>query len=107
MKKKEVLNMNMKWHISFKGTIQMFPGPSGWYYVAVPKKYTSDLKNQRGTWGMYPIIAQVGNTSWKTKLMTKKGGDFFIALKSDIRKKEELSAGDIISISFQLELKTE
>ncbi len=97
--------MNMKWHISFKGTIQRFPGPSGWYYVAVPGKYTSDLKKQRGSWGMYPITAHVGNTSWETKLMTKKGGDFFIALKSDIRKKEELSLGDRISISFELEAK--
>lgn len=99
--------MNMKWRISFKGTIQRFPGPSGWHYVAVPKKYTSDIKNQRGTWGMYPITANVGSTSWETKLMTKKGGDFFIALKSDIRKKEELSVGDIISISFQLQVKPE
>lgn len=84
-----------------------FTPPSGWHYVAVPKKYTSELKELRGTWGMYPITVHVGNTSWETKLMTKKGGDFFIALKSDIRKKEELSAGDIIKISFKLEMKSE
>lgn len=95
--------MTMNWQISFEGTIQRFPGPSGWHYVAVPDKYGSALKEQRRTWGMYPITAHVGNTSWKTKLMMKKGGDFFIALKSDVRKKEELFVGDIVLISFQVE----
>jgi hypothetical protein len=52
---------------------------------------------------MYPITAHIGNTSWETKLMMKKGGDFFIAIKIDIRKREELTVGDVVSISFQLE----
>lgn len=93
----------MKWNISFKGTVEKFPGSSGWHYIAVPKKYTRDLQQQRRAWGMYPITAHVGNTSWKTKLMIKKGGDFFIALKSVIRNKEKLTVGDRVSISFKLE----
>ncbi|GEM_PF-4383928 len=52
---------------------------------------------------MYPITAHVGNTTWKTKLMMKKGGDFFVALKSFIRTKEKLTFGDRVSISFNLE----
>ncbi len=103
MNKGNGLIMTKAWQISFKGTIQQFPGILGWHYVAVPKECTNDLKSQRRAWGMYPITAQVGNTSWHTKLMMKQGGDFFIALKLDIRKKENLSVGDIILISFQLE----
>lgn len=101
--KERGLIMTMAWKISFKGKIQQFPGSSGWHYVAVPKVYTLDLNSQRRAWGMYPIKVQVGNTSWGTKLMMKKGGDFFIALKQDVRKKENLTVGDIVSISFQLE----
>ena len=92
----------MKNVVSFKGVIEKFPGPSGWYYVAVPTKYTKGLKQKRNVWGMYPIIANVGNTSWKTKLMMKKGGDFFVAIKSDIRNKEKLAIGDRVSIYFEL-----
>ncbi|GEM_PF-4412515 len=33
----------MRWNFSFKGTVKRFPGPSGWHYVAVPKKYTRNL----------------------------------------------------------------
>jgi len=92
----------MKWDISFTGRVEKFPGSGGWVYVAVPKKYTDDLKKRRGAWGMFLITARVGETVWDTKLMTKKGGDYFVALKASIRKKENISVGDRIPISFRL-----
>ncbi len=92
----------MKENFAFVGAVQRFPDPSGWVYVAVPKKYTRELKERRRTWGKYPICARVGTTSWNTKLMMKKGGDFFVALKASIRNKEEIAIGDRISILFQL-----
>ena len=52
---------------------------------------------------MYPITAYVGTTSWKTKLMMKKGGDFFVALKAAIRNKENINVGDRVTIAFTLE----
>lgn len=93
----------MKREISFIGTVQKFPDSGGWVYVAVPKKYTVELKRRRRVWGMYPITARVRKTSWKTKLMTKKGGDFFVALKTSVRKKEDITVDDRITVSFKLE----
>ena len=87
---------------SFKGTVERFSGESGWHYVAVPKKYTKELHEKRAAWGMYPITAHVGGTSWKTKLMMKKGGDFFVALKATVRSKEKIAVGDRITVSFML-----
>lgn len=93
----------MKWDISFTGTVQKFLGPGGWVYVAVPKKYTEELKRRRRAWGMYPITAHVSTTSWKTKLMMKKGGGFFVALKGSVRNKEKIAVGDRATVSFKLE----
>ena len=93
----------MKMDVIFKGAVQKFPGSGGWVYVAVPTKYTKDLKQRRRAWGMYPITAYVGKTSWKTKLMMKKGGNFFVALKAMIRNKEEIAVGDRVTVSFKLE----
>ena len=93
----------MKRDVSFKGIVQKFPGFGGWAYIAVPTKYTKELKAQRRAWGMYPITAHVGKTSWKTKLMMKKGGDFFVALKTTIRNKEKITVGDRVTVSFKLE----
>ncbi len=93
----------MKWDISFIGSVQKFLGPGGWVYIAVPKKYTLELKRRRRAWGMYPITAQVRKASWKTKLMMKKGGDFFVALKTSVRNKENIAVGDRVKVSFKLE----
>ena len=93
----------MKADYSFVGTVEKFPGVGGWTYVAVPKKYTVELKKQRRAWGVYPITAQVGGTSWKTKLMMKKEGDFFVALKVDIRKKEKIVICGKVKVSFKLD----
>ncbi|MFT5171421.1 MAG: hypothetical protein ACI9BD_001198, partial [Candidatus Marinamargulisbacteria bacterium] len=84
------------------GTTQKFPGSGGWIYVPVPKKYTALLKQERRAWGMYPITVCIGQTTWNSKLMMKKGGDFFIALKSAIRHAEGIQVGDTISLTFQL-----
>ena len=95
--------MNMKMDVTFKGAVQKFPGSGGWVYVAVPTKYTKELKARRRAWGMYPITARVGKTSWKTKLMMKKGGDFFVALKVAVRDKNKIALGDRLAVSFKLE----
>ena len=87
---------------AFKGKVEKFPGAGGWYFAAVPKKYTDELKKKRIVWGKYPITAKVGNMQWKTKLMLKKGGDFFVALRADIRKKEAIAIGDRVTVSFTL-----
>ena len=93
----------MKWDVAFKGVVQKFPGSGGWVYVAVPTKYTKELKARRRAWGMYPITAYVDETSWKTKLMMKKGGDFFVALKATVRDKEKIAVGDRVTVSFKKE----
>ena len=93
----------MKLTFSFTGTVQKFPGSGGWVYVAVPPKYTKELKERRRKWGMYPITAHIGETSWKTKLMMKKGGDFFVALKAVVRDKEKIAVDDLVTVSFKLE----
>ena len=92
----------MKLTFSFTGAVQKFPGSGGWVYVAVPTKYTKELQERRRTWGMYPITAHVGNTSWKTKLMMQKGGDFFVALKVIIRNKEKIAVGNRVAVSVTL-----
>ena len=92
----------MKKSFVISGKVSKFPGKSGWFYISIPKKYTKSLNERRRTWGMYPIKAQVGNTSWKTKLMMKKGGNFFVALKTTIREKEKIFKEKIIKIDVSL-----
>ncbi len=93
---------DMPEEIAFVGRVEKFPGADGWYYVPVPVEHTAMLKERRRAWGMYPVEATVGATTWNTKLMTKKGGDFFVALKASVRRKEGVTHGDTASITIRL-----
>lgn len=87
---------------SIRGKVRKFPGNGGWHYLDVPKKYTKELKEIRVAWGMYPIQITLGRTTWQSKLMMKKGGAFFIALKASVRKKERVAKGDTVTLSCTL-----
>lgn len=93
---------DMPEEIAFTGRVEKFPGSGGWYHVPVPEEHTAMLKERRRSWGMYPIEVTVGSTTWNTKLMTKKGGDFFVALKASVRRKEGVTCGDTVSIAIRL-----
>lgn len=92
----------MKPKYEFVGEVRQFPGKGGWTYAAVPKKYTLVLKQRRCAWGMYPITARVGDTQWETKLMMKRGGDFFVALNAAVRRKEGIVVGKRVKVTFTL-----
>lgn len=90
--------------VTVKGEAKIFSGPGGWVYVAVPKKHTDKLKgNVKATaWGFIPITATAGKTSWKTSLLPMGDGSFFIAIKAQVRKKEKIAIGDIVTVKYSL-----
>lgn len=81
-----------------KETAQEFPADCGWVYVPVPRKEFPDAKKTR--WGLIPIQARVGDTSWKTSLLPMGGGSYFIPLKAKVRKQENIYIGDDIELHF-------
>jgi hypothetical protein len=81
-------------------TIEIFPQAGGWHYIAVPKVYT-EMSREFADRGLVPIIARVGNTSWKTSLLPKGDGTHFIALNAKVRKSENINLGDKIDIYFK------
>jgi hypothetical protein len=86
---------------TFTGEVNIFPGPSGWVYVRVPTEITRPLKSGRN-FGMIPMTVMVGETSWKTQLMPMGDGNYFVALNARVRKKEYISIGDTITVTYKL-----
>lgn len=91
---------------SHRGVVRVFPMASPWHYVVIPKEKYRGFPAVRA-FGMMPIVATVGKTSWKTALLPlgKYGGEsqFFIALKALVRKREGIREGDTVTISFVLD----
>lgn len=87
----------------FTGKVELFPQKGGWYFVRVPKIYT-DISKDFADRGLVPIIATCNNTSWKTSLLPMGDGTHFIALNAKVRKENNLSLKDSVTVKFKFNI---
>ena len=90
----------------FEGEVWKWPGMAAWHFVTVDAEVAAGIREERaGTlrvgWGSIPVSVTVGSTTWKTSIFPdKKSGSYLLPMKADVRKKENICAGDTISISL-------
>jgi hypothetical protein len=82
---------------------------AGWHFVNVPKKQSNEIKKLYGTlthaWGAVPVAVTICNTRWKTSIFPdKKSGSYLLPLKAEVRKKEQVFAGDTIIFTLDIML---
>ena len=91
--------------LEFDGEIWFWKGPAPWYFVTVPAKQSSDLKEISGFvtygWGMIPVHARIGKTEWQTSLFPKNGR-YIVPIKASVRKAEKLEEGDQVTVRLEL-----
>ena len=68
----------------------------GWYFVTLPIEISTEirenLKWQEEGWGRLKAIAKIGNTEWQTAIwFDTKMNSYLLPLKSEIRKKENIT----------------
>lgn len=88
------------------GRIWRYEGPGGWFFVTIDKKTAQGIRffSEGRTAGIGSVKVRVtlGKTSWDTSLFPTKAGDYLLAIKAPVRKKENISEGDRISVSLAL-----
>ena len=93
--------------LEFSGKIWFWKGPAPWYFVTVPDQQCTQLKTAVRLvtygWGMIPVRAWIGETSWKTSLFPKDER-YLVPVKASVRKPLELEAGDIVTLRLELNL---
>ena len=93
--------------LEFAGEIWFWKGPAPWYFVTVPDENSADLEATSAEvsygWGMIPVTAQIGDTTWTTSLFPKDGL-YIVPLKANIRKAEHLEEGDTVTIHLTVDL---
>lgn len=82
-----------------RGVVQLFPQKGGWYYVAVPQKYSDELAHLAER-GLVAVRATVGEISWDTSLLPMGDGTQFIALPAKVRQTNGLVVGGSVTVSF-------
>jgi hypothetical protein len=91
--------------VEFEGEIWFWRGPAPWYFVTVPEPESRDLKAISGAvtygWGMIPVLARIGNTTWKTSLFPKNDS-YIVPLKDTVRRAENIDEGDRVKIWLEI-----
>lgn len=89
----------------FRGRVWKDP-KANWYFVNVNKKISHEIKtnpnSKANKYGLIKIKATIGKTSWNPTLFPTKHGDYVLAIKADVRKKEKIENDTVISIRIYL-----
>lgn len=92
-------------HFEFVGKIWHWRGPAPFFFVTVPEPQSRELKAVSQLvsygWGMIPVTARIGRTTWQTSLFPKDGL-YIVPLKDKIRSAEQLLEGDDVTIRLDI-----
>lgn len=93
--------------IEFSGEIWYWRGPSPFHFLTVPDEESAALEATSALvsygWGMIPVRAHIGETSWETSLFPKDEL-YVVPLKVAVRKAEALELGDTVSIRLSVDV---
>lgn len=87
--------------LEFTGEVWYWRGPSPFHFVTVPAAESAQLQAVAAAvtygWGVLPVTARVGPTSWSTSLFPKNGG-YLVPVKAWVRTAEGIDLGDTVTV---------
>ena len=86
--------------IKFAAKIEKSPNPGGWHYVLIGDEVREKLREMTGKNGNVPVLMSTGASSWPSTTMSLGNQKWFVAIKAEVRKTENISEGDIISLAI-------
>jgi len=90
-----------------KGKVWRYEGQGAWHFVYVPKDLSQRIKDtarnkKKAGFHFVKVKATIGKTSWNTSLFPTKDGPYLLAIKADVRHKENIDEGDLVIIRCSL-----
>ncbi|KKJ95083.1 DUF1905 domain-containing protein [Micromonospora sp. HK10] len=87
--------------LEFSGEMWFWRGPAPWHFVTVPEEQCGALAAASPAvtygWGMIPVTARIGRTSWQTSLWPKDGR-YIVPVKAAVRRAEGLEPGEPVTV---------
>jgi hypothetical protein len=91
----------------FSGGLWFWRGPAPWHFVTVPDEEASAIEAVAGLasygWGMIPVKATVGATTFATSLWPKDD-TYIVPLKAAVRKAERVELGDQVDVRLVIDV---
>ena len=91
--------------LTFSGEVFYWRGPSPWHFVAMPDRASAEIAAIASAvtygWGVIPVTARIGETSWETSLFPKDGL-YVVPVKTRVRWAEQFDLGDVVTVSLEI-----
>ena len=88
---------------SFETRAIYWRGPSPFFFAPIPPEHVEELRQLARIvsygWGMLPVEAQIGDIVFSTALYPKDE-TYLLPLKAAVRRKANLTAGDLIVVGL-------
>ncbi len=92
---------------AFAGRVIEWRGPAPYYYLPVPDEESADIREVAAMatygWGVIPVVARLGNVDFETSLFPKDGG-YLLPLKDAVRRPQQITVGDEITVEMTVRL---
>lgn len=92
----------------FEAEVIHWRGPSPYFFAPIPEHHGEEIKKVAKFatygWGVIPVEATIDGVMFGTSLLPKHGS-YLLPLKDDVRRKCNLTAGDLISASIAIHLR--
>jgi hypothetical protein len=97
----------LKKRYELRDKVWLYPGMAGWNFLSLPKNESDEIRERysafRRGWGSLPTKITIGKTSWKTSIFPdRKAGVYLLPLKADVRKREDIGAGDVVAYCLEV-----
>jgi hypothetical protein len=94
-------------NFTVSGKVWRYQGEGAWHFVYVPEKLSQQIKDtvrnkKKVGFQFVRVKATIGKTSWNTTLFPTKDGPYLIAIKADVRRKEDIDEDHVVKIICQL-----
>jgi hypothetical protein len=93
--------------LEFDGEIIHWRGPSPFHFVTVPDEPGAAIESVKSLvtygWGAIPVQARIGDTEFTTSLFPR-GEIYLVPVKDAVRKAEQLSLGDVVTVTLLLDV---
>ena len=90
----------------FSGNVIEWRGPAPYYFVPVPDEQSADIHEVATQasygWGVIPVEARVGGNAFTTSLFPKDE-TYLLPLKTAVRRKTDITAGDRIAVEMTIQ----
>lgn len=87
----------------FAATVWQWRGPAPYHFITVPDwacEHIAPLANVISYgWGMIPVQATIGGTTWTTAMFAKDGG-YVLPVKDAVRRAEEIAVGSAVEVTL-------